>query len=84
MIKAHRGEFNVDSAEVDAAVKALAEALQQTPYEPTRAEEALVLLQDQAQVMITRGRAVTMQVLAALTPAERQQLASRLETKLGQ
>lgn len=78
MIKSRRDEFRLDDAEVKAAVTALAEAIRQTPYDAQRTEEALVKLQEQAETLITRGRTVTMDMIAELTDEERGHLAKRL------
>ena len=81
MIKARRDDFKLDEAEVKAMVKAFAEAISETPYNAERTEEALIKVQDQAELLITRGRAVTMDIIAELTAAERAQLAARLLEK---
>ncbi len=84
MIKARRDEFRPDDAEVKAAVRAFAEAIQETPYDAKRTEDALVKLQDQAELLITRGRAVSMDIVAELSKDEREQLAKRLLSKSGE
>lgn len=81
MIKARRGDVAADQKEVDGAVDAFAKALAKSPYDAEAVEAALIRLQDQAQLMITRGRAVTMDVIAELTQSEREQLALRLKDR---
>lgn len=78
MIKSRRGEFKLDDAEVKSAVTALAEAIRQSPYDPARTEEALMMVQQQAETLLSRGRAVTMDVIAELSEEERSKLAERL------
>ena len=79
MIKSRRDEFRLDDAEVKSAVTALAEAIRQSPYDPARTEEALLMVQQQqAETLLSRGRAVTMDVIAELSEDERGKLAERL------
>lgn len=81
MIKERRGEFAVNGDEFRTVVENLAEALQQDPYDAGLTEQALMKLQGQAQVMMDRGRDVTLEVIAALTPQERKAFARQLLSK---
>ncbi len=78
MIKSRRDEFKLDDAEMKAALTALAKALRQSPYDAKGTGEALVKLQGQAEILLTRGRGVTMDVIAELSEEERGKLAKRL------
>jgi hypothetical protein len=81
MIKPRLEEFHIDDVEVKAAVQIFAEALQEEPYNETRAEEALVKVQEQAQLAITSGRGVFLYLIGQLSKEEREKLAARLLTK---
>lgn len=78
MIKQRHGEFTVDADEVHGAVRTFADALKQNPFDADHAEEALSRLQAQAQLMLDRGRKVTIEVVSALSQAEREEFAQRL------
>ena len=81
MIKQRRGEFKLEREKVDEAVDAFAAALEESPYDPKKTEQALMLIQDQAELMITRGRGVTMEVIGELTSSERAEFADRLRNR---
>lgn len=81
MIKSRKGEFKPDNARITQAMKAFAEAIAVENYDPDVAQKALLELQQEAEQLITRGRTLTLEVIAELTPAERAQLAARLLKK---
>lgn len=81
MIKQRRGEFTVNADELRTAVQGLAEALKQEPFDAGGTEQALMQLQGQAQVMLDRGRGVTLEVISALSQSEREEFARRLLSK---
>ena len=78
IVKARRGEFRTDRAQVHEAVRAFAMALKQDPYETAQVEEALKALQGEADTLFTKGRGVTLEVIAVLSGEERRAFADRL------
>lgn len=82
IVKSRRGEFHADKAKVHEAVRMFATALKQEPYEVTQVEAALNLLQGEADTMFTKGRNVTLEVIAALSAEERRAFADRLLKKV--
>lgn len=82
IVKSRRSEFHADKAKVREAVRMFATALKQTSYEVTQVEEALNLLQGEADTMFTKGRSVTLEVIAALSAEERRAFADRLLKKV--
>ena len=82
IVKARRSEFRADKAQVREAVRMFATALKQEPYEVVQVEEALNTLQGEANTMFTKGRGVTLEVIAALSGEERRAFADRLLKKI--
>ena len=82
IVKARRSEFRADKTQVREAVRSFATALKQEPYEAARVEEALKALQGEADTMFTKGRSVTLEVIAELSGAERRDFADRLLKKI--
>ena len=82
IVKARRSEFRADKAQVREAVRTFATALKQEPYEVVQVEKALNTLQGEANTMFTKGRGVTLEVIAALSGEERRAFADRLLKKI--
>ena len=82
IVKSRRSEFRADKAQVREAVRTFAAALKQDPYEAAQVEEALKTLQGDADTMFSKGRGVTLEVIAALSGEERRAFADRLLKKI--
>ena len=82
IVKARRGEFHADKAKIREAVRMFATAIKQEPYEVVQIEEALKLLQSEADAMFSKGRNVTLEVIAAMSAEERRAFADRLLKKV--
>lgn len=81
IVRGHGPKLKPHRDALDEARNALADAVAADPLDLPRIEAALTAIQDIRAAMRDSGRAVTLDLIAAMTPAERKALAERMDRR---